>query len=113
MRSNIVAGRACMIGAGRARKRAVIVLLILAMALAYGCAPKQVAKCTAPEDNPPHHYLRGMEALEAGKLDMAAEKFGRAVYCDEKYPPAYGGIAIVSAEKAKGIADMGMRNVEA
>ena len=30
-----------------------------------GCAGK-MATCTAPEDNPQHHYLMGMKALEEG-----------------------------------------------
>lgn len=94
-------------------RRSIILLVLFSALIMSGCAGKQVARCTAPEDNPQHHYLRGMEALEGGKLDTAKEKFDRAVYCNEKYPPAYGGLAIVSAEKAKTISDPAMRNVEA
>lgn len=86
-------------------------LLITLVVLAAGCA-KQVARCTAPEDNPAHHYLRGMEALEAGKIELAQEKFDRALYCDEAFSAAYGGKAIVAALKAKAIADAGYRGVE-
>lgn len=74
-------------------------LLMLMLAVA-GCA-KPVARCTAPEDNPAHHYLRGMEMLEAGKLDQAMEKFNRTIYCEENFGPAYGGKAMVYALKAK------------
>ncbi|MDP2168617.1 MAG: S-layer homology domain-containing protein [Thermodesulfovibrionales bacterium] len=96
-------------------RRSIILLLVLSVAaliFASGCAPKQVARCTAPEDNPQHHYLRGMEALEKGKIDTAKEKFERSVYCDEKFPQGYGGLAIAQAERAAGQKDSGFRGVE-
>jgi len=76
------------------------------------CA-KPIAKCVAPEDNPPHHYLRGMEALEKGNLEIAEDKFNRAVYCDEKFSPAHSGLAIVYAEKTRAQADPRFRSAEA
>ncbi|GER92374.1 S-layer protein [hot springs metagenome] len=76
------------------------------------CAPKEVVKCTSPEDNPQHHYLMGMKALEDGKIDVAQSKFERAIYCEEKFSPAHSGLAIVSAEKAKAQTDAGFRKVE-
>ncbi len=82
-------------------KRIWLFLALTLVVLAGGCA-KQVARCTAPEDNPAHHYLRGMEALEAGKTEVAQEKFDRALYCEENFSAAYGGKAIVAALKAKG-----------
>jgi hypothetical protein len=82
------------------------------LALAFGCGPQQAAKCTSPEDNPQHHYLMGMKALEEGKIDVAQSKFDRAAYCEEKFSPAYGGLAIATAEKAKRQRDAGYRNVE-
>lgn len=93
-------------------KRLWLLLLLVVVVTVSGCTQK-VARCTAPEDNPTHHYLRGMEALEAGRIDQAAEKFDRAVYCEEGFGPAYAGKAIVSALKAKGMADAGYREVEA
>lgn len=92
-------------------KRIGLFLMLLVVLLASGCA-KQVARCTAPEDNPVHHYLRGMEALESGKIDLAQEKFDRALYCEENFSAAYGGKAIVAALKAKGMADVGYRGIE-
>ena len=92
-------------------KRICLFLMLLVVLLASGCA-KQVARCTAPEDNPAHHYLRGMEALEAGKIDLAQEKFDRALYCEENFSAAYAGKAIVAALKAKGMGDAGYRAIE-
>lgn len=76
-----------------------------------GCAGKTVT-CTDPEDNPQHHYLMGMKALEEGKPAVAAEKFDRALYCDDRFSIAHSGMAIVNAEKAKAQTDSGFRGVE-
>ncbi len=81
--------------------------------LASGCATRQVAKCTSPEDNPQHHYLVGMEALEKGDLETAQAKFERSLYCENKFSPAYSGLAITSARKAKIQQDAGFGKVEA
>lgn len=93
-------------------KRVWFLMLVVLLAVTSGCTQK-VARCTAPEDNPAHHYLRGMDALESGKLDVAAEKFDRAVYCEENFSAAYGGKAMVAALRAKGLADPRYRDVEA
>lgn len=85
--------------------------LVLALVFALACS-KPVAKCTSPEDNPRHHYLTAMDNLEKGKLDAAGSKFERAVYCDEKFSPAYSGLAIVTAEKAKAQSDPKFKAVE-
>ena len=76
-----------------------------------GCAGKTTT-CTAPEDNPQHHYLMGMKALEDGKTSVAGEKFERALYCDEEFSIAHAGLAIVNAEKAKTQTDSSFRGVE-
>ncbi|MBI4824427.1 MAG: S-layer homology domain-containing protein [Nitrospirae bacterium] len=94
------------------RKILVLLLLgVLALCFATGCE-KPIARCTAPEDNPEHHYLTGMKALEDGKLDVAKEKFDRSLFCDEKFSQAQSGLAIVAAEKAKAQADAGFKSVE-
>lgn len=85
-----------------------ILLLLGCVLLAAGCA-KHVARCTTPEDNPPHHYARGMELLEQGKVHDAEAKFERALYCDAQYSPAHSGLAIINAEKAKMQKDSGYR----
>ncbi len=96
------------------KKRFLFFLLIclFIIALTSGCATKQVAKCNSPEDNPQHHYLMGMEALEKGDLDAAQAKFDRALYCEDNFSPAYSGLAIVAAGKAKIQHDAGFGKVE-
>ncbi len=89
-----------------------IYLIVAAgMALLSGCATVQ-PKCTAVEDNPAHHYLIGMKALEEGNITTAQEKFDRALYCDDAFSIAHSGLAIVSGEKAKAQGDAGFRSVE-
>lgn len=92
-------------------KRFCLLPILLLMIFSSGCVQK-VARCVSPGDNPAHHYLRGMEALEVGKLDQAMEKFDRAVYCEENFSPAYGGKAMVNARRAKQMTDPRYREVE-
>ena len=92
------------------KKILVMVMLAMLAALA-GCATPP-ARCTSPEDNPRHHYLRGMEALEALKANLALEKFDRAVYCEEHFSAAYSGRAIAFALKARAQGDAGFKMVE-
>ncbi len=95
-------------------KRYSILLLIGALLfVASGCAKKEVARCITPEDNPPHHYLMGMNALEQGKVDVAKEKFERATFCEKKFSPAYSGLAIVLSQKTKMQTYTGFAKVEA
>ncbi|MEW6674989.1 MAG: S-layer homology domain-containing protein [Nitrospirota bacterium] len=93
-------------------KKVLILFLGLLVVIVSGCAKKEVVRCVTPEDNPQHHYLMGMNALEQGKLDVAKEKFERAITCDKSFSPAYGGLAIVSAYKAKMQTDTAFSNVE-
>ncbi|GMR04823.1 MAG: S-layer homology domain-containing protein [Thermodesulfobacteriota bacterium] len=66
----------------------------LVLIIVSGCAKPKI-RCASPEDNPAHHYLRGMELLEASDLTGARAKFERSLLCDEKFSPSYGGLAIV------------------
>jgi hypothetical protein len=84
---------------GDAMKKPLVFTALISMMFVIGCATKQVSKCTAPGDTPQNHYVVGMEALEQFKFDVAQAKFERAIYCDENYSPAYGGLAIVHAYK--------------
>lgn len=88
-----------------------LVSYIILVAVVAGCA-KPAVKCTAPEDNPTHHYVIGMELVEEGRLTDGAAKFERALFCDKKHSLAHGGMAIVMAESAKGVKEAGDRRAE-
>jgi len=92
-------------------KKIWLLVVLTLFATLTACTPPP-AKCTSPSDNPRHHYLRGMEALEALKVDLAMEKFDRAVYCEEQFSAAYSGRAIAFAIKARMQSDGGYRGVE-
>ena len=86
-------------------------LVFFVLAFVSACT-KPVAKCTDPTDNPSHHYLMGMQALEEKKIDVAQSKFERATFCDAKFATAHDGLAIVSAYKTKQQADAAFKKVE-
>ncbi|MBI5588276.1 MAG: S-layer homology domain-containing protein, partial [Deltaproteobacteria bacterium] len=86
-------------------------LFAVVMLVFSGCA-KPVSKCVSPEDNPAHHYVAGMELIDAGKVNEAGEKFERARYCDAGYGPAYAGLAIVSAMKARAAREESYRKTD-
>ena len=88
-----------------------VLFMVFVLAFVSSCE-KQVAKCTEPTDNPAHHYLMGMQALEEKKIDVAQSKFERANFCDEKFSPAHDGLAIVSAYKTKQQGDAAFKKVE-
>lgn len=92
-------------------KKIVLFVLLVLTAVVAGCAAP-VQLCTTPEDNPRHHYLRGMEALESLKVDLALKKFDRAVYCEEQFSAAYSGRAIAYAIKARVQPDARFKQVE-
>ncbi len=92
------------------KKIVLFILLALTVVIAGCAAPAQ--RCTTPEDNPRHHYLRGMEALESLKVDLALQKFDRAVYCEEQFSVAYSGRAIAYAIKARVQPDAKFKQVE-
>ncbi|HBR21525.1 MAG TPA: S-layer protein [Nitrospiraceae bacterium] len=88
-----------------------VLFMVFILAFVSSCG-QQVAKCTDPTDNPSHHYLMGMQALEEKKVDVAQSKFERANFCDEKFSPAHDGLAIVSAYKTKQQGDAAFKKVE-
>ena len=89
-----------------------VMLTVVLMLFAAGCATKQVSKCTAPGDTPQQNYVAGMEVLQLGDMAVAQTKFERALYCDEDFPPAYGGLAIVYAYKTSLQRDPDFESVE-
>ncbi|MDP3259930.1 MAG: S-layer homology domain-containing protein [Thermodesulfovibrionales bacterium] len=88
-----------------------VLFMVFILAFVSACT-KPVAKCTDPTDNPSHHYLMGMQALEEKKIDVAQSKFERANFCDEKFSPAHDGLAIVSVYKTKQQGDAAFKKVE-
>lgn len=96
------------------KTKLLVVLLVGLFIIPFisGCDKPQVARCTLPEDNSQHHYVRGMEAIEQGRLDVAKEKFDRALYCDENFYPANGGLAIISAYRVVQQKDPGYSAVD-
>lgn len=92
-------------------KSLVVIVLALTLLLA-GCATKPTPRCKALGDTPEQHYLAGMEALEQNRFDVAQGKFERAIYCDEDFSLAYGGLAIVYAHKAALQRDPDFESVE-
>lgn len=89
----------------------VMLTIILVLSVA-GCATQKVSRCTSPGDNPQNHYVAGMEALEQFKFDTAQAKFERALYCDDTFSPAYGGLAIIYADKTSKQKDFDYESVE-
>lgn len=83
----------------RKRLGLLMTFLGLLVLIVSGCA-KPEQKCLSPEDNPQHHYLRGMELLEQSRIEDATAKFDRALYCKQSFGPAHSGLAIVMALKA-------------
>lgn len=96
----------------RAGNPILFLALAAVMAFAAGCT-KPATRCTSPEDNPKHHYLKAMEQLENNKLNDAKEKFERATFCDDDFGPAHAGLGIVYARIAAAEKDQGHRNVDA
>jgi hypothetical protein len=93
-------------------KKAWLLISLFAATLFAGCATAP-QRCTAPGDSPKHHYLRGMEALESQNVELATEKFQRALYCEERFSAAYSGMAIADAIKSRTQQDIGFKAVEA
>ncbi len=93
------------------RRHILLLTFPLLIVLLAGCAGK-ITPCNSYEDNPQHHYLRGMESLEIGKLDDAQSSFDRAISCNEKFGPGFAGLAIVAAEKGGTATDTGSRTFQ-
>ena len=95
------------------KQRLIMLAALASMVMTLAACSGPQVRCTSPEDNPQHHYLRGMEALEARKVTVAQDKFDRALFCNEKFSLGYSGSSIVSAERARGESDGGYQSVQA
>jgi tetratricopeptide (TPR) repeat protein len=69
---------------------------IIILAIVFGCAPK-ARKAGGYMDTPLTHYKEGMKYYNDGKYEKAKEEFNLAISLDNKYAPAYAGLAIVTA----------------
>ncbi|MBN2373308.1 S-layer homology domain-containing protein [bacterium] len=92
-------------------KRLAVLFLAILMLAGFGCAAKKVGY-PSPEDNPEHHYVQGMLALEKGDAETAGAKFERSLFLDKTYSPAMSGMALVMAMRAKGQADAKHQEVD-
>ena len=81
-------------------KKGFFVFLVLILAFVVSCAKKPKPVPISIEDNPAHHYLQGMEAIERGDVNEADRRFERALYLDSSYSPALAGKALVMAIEA-------------
>ncbi len=82
------------------------------LVLVASCATQQGITPISEEDNPPHHYLQGMELLEKGDMEQAESHFDRALKLDPKYSNALAGKALIAAMKAQAYQDENHRTVE-
>ncbi len=88
---------------------AMILIVLTLFAACGGCASRQVARCTAPEDNPKLHYVTGMDLIEKGDFQAARQRLERTIYCNEAFSAAYDGLAIVAAHIAAETTDHAVR----
>ena len=84
----------------KSTKRFVKVWLNIGLLFIIGACAKPKPVPISIEDNPAHHYLQGMEAIERGEISEAESRFDRALYLDKDYSPALVGKALVLAIKA-------------
>lgn len=89
--------------------RGIIVCFILI--LLSSCATQQTAPVSV-EDNPAHHYLRGMELIDKGDIEQADKRFERALNLDKDYSPALAGKALTVAIEAGKQTDKGHKEVD-
>ncbi len=82
------------------RHGAGLIALFVLGALFVGCGPK-ARKAEGYMDDPPTHYKQGMKYWDAGEFAKAEEEFNHAKALDPKYAPAYAGLALITAQKAK------------
>jgi len=78
----------------------IFLLFFMSISLLAGCGEKTVVKPVSPMDNPLHHYIQGMNALdEEGKDAVALQKFERALSLQPSFSPALSGKAIIQSRK--------------
>ncbi len=96
----------------KAYTHGMILIVLTLFAACGGCASRQVATCTAPQDNPKLHYVTGMEFIEKGDFRAGRQRLERAIYCDAAFSPAYSGLGIVAAHIAAETKDHAAKTAE-
>jgi tetratricopeptide (TPR) repeat protein len=74
------------------------VSMCVVLSLVAGCGPK-ARKAGGYMDTPQSHCKEGMKYYNDGKYDKAGEEFNLATSLDNKFAPAYAGLALVTAHK--------------
>ncbi len=87
-------------------------IVLTLCAVCWGCASRQVATCTTPEDNPKLHYVTGMELVGKGDFEAGRQRLERAISCSADFSPAYDGLAIAAAHIAADATDPAVRAAE-
>ncbi len=84
-------------------RSAAFVLVPLMLTLLVGCA--KTRKPGGHMDTPETHYKQGMKYWDAAEYGKAEEEFNLALSLDNKFAPAYSGLALTTAKKAQDAAD--------
>ncbi len=88
-------------------QRSTLILLLLLVSLFGACGPDTIFLRL---DTPAQHVKNGHSLLSYGKIEAANKEFLRAATLDDKYVPAYVGIALVQGHQ--GNPDQGFLTLE-
>ena len=76
-----------------------VLSLILIMAVLFAGCSKKTIKPESILDTPDNHFRQGMRMFDRGDYKGAWDEFDRANKMNDKFPEAYGGKALIFAEK--------------
>lgn len=82
-------------------------VLIFASIFLFNCT--KARKAEGHLDTPEVHYGQGMKYFNEGDIKRAEEEFKSAKSLDPKYAPAYAGLALTTASRAKDTKDKKQR----
>jgi Tfp pilus assembly protein PilF len=81
-----------------AKRKYLLPLILAVTTLIVACGPDTVFLRPAL-DTPQQHVKNGHNLLSRGKLDAARAEFQRAKTLDQRYSPAYVGLALVQGHQ--------------
>jgi hypothetical protein len=93
------------------RHRITAFLFLFLALLQHGCGYVNTPPLS-PQDDPLHHYLQGMLALEEDDLETAGKKFDRALALRKEFAPALAGKALMAALRGVAQKDSAYRQVD-